>query len=147
MKTYSTYILCLLVIFSINACNNNSQPDIDTSLINITAPQATPAKDSVSTLSDSGSTAPATANSSSSVALNPPHGQPGHDCAIPVGSPLNGKANVAAPQSRAPLAMPALKTSPQMIPLSNSSNSVALNPPHGQPGHDCAIPVGQPLPL
>lgn len=136
MKTYSTYILCLLAIFSISACNNNSQPDIDTSLINITAPQAIPAKDSVSTLVNPGNTTPA--NNSSTVALNPPHGQPGHDCAVPVGSPLNGKANVA-PQPPAPSA------TPQMLPFSNSNNSVALNPPHGQPGHDCAIPVGQPL--
>ena len=137
MKTYSTYILCLLVIFSINACNNNSRPDIDTSLINITAPQAIPAADSVSTLLDSGNTAPAIINNSSAMVLNPPHGQPGHDCAIPVGSPLNGKSNTA-PQSPA---TPALMAPSQKLPL----NGVALNPPHGQPGHNCAIPVGQPL--
>jgi hypothetical protein len=144
MKIYSIYILSLLVIFSAYACNNNSQPDIDTSLINITSPQAIPTKDSASTLVNPGNTAPATVNNSS-VALNPPHGQPGHDCAIPVGSPLNGKPNAATLQSPGPLVTPALTTPPQMLPLSNSNNSVALNPPHGQPGHDCAIPVGQPL--
>src|SRR6185312_3100538 len=122
MKTYSTYILYLLVIFSINACNNNSGPDIDTSLINITAPQGIPAADSVSTLLDSVNTAPAIINNSS-VVLNPPHGQPGHDCTIPVGSPLNGKSNTA-PQSPA---TPALIAPSQKFPL----NSVALNPPHG----------------
>src|SRR5690606_34408873 len=31
------------------------------------------------------------------VVLNPPHGQPGHDCAIPVGEPLNGQAPSSAP--------------------------------------------------
>jgi hypothetical protein len=139
MKIFSSYILCLLVIFSINACNNNSRPDIDTSLINISAPKTTPANST--SLLDTVSVTPATANNSSTVALNPPHGHPGHDCAIPVGSPLNGKSKVA-PQSPVPPATPALMDPSQKLPF---SNSVALNPPHGQPGHDCAIPVGQPL--
>ena len=145
MKTSLTYILCLLAIFSINACNNNNRPDIDTSLVNIAAPPAAPAKDSASALLNSGNTTPATINNSAAVALNPPHGQPGHDCAIPVGSPLNGKPNAAKPQPSAPSAVPTLTTQPQMLPFANSGNSVALNPPHGQPGHNCAIPVGQPL--
>jgi hypothetical protein len=142
MKIFYTYILCLLVIFFISACNNNSRPDIDTSLINITAPQAVSA-DSVSALSDSMSATPATANNSTAVVLNPPHGQPGHDCAIPVGSPLNGKPKIT-PQSPAQPATPTLTAPSQKLPF---SNGVALNPSHGQPGHDCAIPVGQPLPL
>ncbi|WP_340110967.1 hypothetical protein [Maribellus mangrovi] len=49
---------------------------------------------------------------------NPPHGQPGHRCDIPVGDPLSATA----------------------------STNVKLNPPHGQPGHRCDIPVGSPLP-
>lgn len=56
------------------------------------------------------------------VTINPPHGQPGHRCDIPVGSPLPGAG--------APMA----------------SAEVRLNPPHGQPGHRCDIPVGNPLP-
>lgn len=139
MKIFSAYILCLLVVFSINACNNNNRPDIDTSLINITAPKTVPA-DSTSLL-DSLSVTPITVNNSSTVALNPPHGQPGHDCTIPVGSPLSGKPKIN-PQSPAPQATPALTAPSQKLPF---SNGVALNPPHGQPGHDCAIPVGQPL--
>ncbi len=51
-------------------------------------------------------------------AKNPPHGQPGHRCDIPVGAPLTTATN----------------------------SSVTLNPPHGQPGHRCDIPVGEPLP-
>ncbi|MDZ7846448.1 MAG: hypothetical protein U5L96_06615 [Owenweeksia sp.] len=31
----------------------------------------------------------AATQTNSDVAVNPPHGQPGHDCAIPVGAPLN----------------------------------------------------------
>lgn len=144
MKIYSIYIVCLLAIFSISACNNNNHPDVDTSLINTSTPQVLPAKDSLSSFINPGNTTPVTVNNSSTVALNPPHGQPGHDCAIPVGQPLNGKSNAPVTPPTAP-AMPTFTTTPQKVPISNSNSSVALNPPHGQPGHDCAIPVGQPL--
>ena len=70
----------------------------------------------------------------SGVALNPPHGEPGHDCAIPVGAPLN-----STPQSNSqPIQLNATGTD-------NATTAEGLNPPHGQPGHDCAIPVGAPL--
>ncbi len=69
-------------------------------------------------------------------AINPAHGQSGHDCAIPVGAPLNGSAATPA----------------QTINLNNNNSSPvktsgtgAVNPAHGQPGHDCAVPVGAPL--
>ena len=59
--------------------------------------------------------------------MNPPHGQPGHDCSIAVGSPLSSSP-VVNPSTSTPV-----KTAPGM------------NPPHGQPGHDCSIAVGSPL--
>ena len=59
--------------------------------------------------------------------MNPPHGQPGHDCSIAVGSPL----------SSSPVAKPFTSTPVQTAP--------GMNPPHGQPGHDCSIAVGSPL--
>jgi hypothetical protein len=74
--------------------------------------------------------------------MNPSHGQPGHRCDIPVGAPLNS-----------PVA--ASSTTPQVV--SNSSQTVTtttmttaktpkgMNPPHGQSGHRCDIPVGSPL--
>lgn len=80
-------------------------------------------------------------NTNGSVAINPPHGQPGHDCAVAVGSPLNSKSNPSA----APTVSPVVNTPTQILPVTNANSNVALNPPHGQPGHDCAIPVGQPL--
>ncbi len=64
----------------------------------------------------------AVAGTESAPRLNPPHGEPGHICEIPVGAPL---------------------------PVEPSSQLVAeprLNPPHGEPGHICEIPVGAPLP-
>lgn len=71
-------------------------------------------------------------------ANNPAHGQPFHDCSIPVGAPLNAK-NTTAPASQAPVAAPV----PQQVPAGNKE--VKLNPPHGQPGHDCKVSVGAPL--
>lgn len=73
----------------------------------------------------------------SSVALNPEHGKPGHRCDIAVGAPLNGQpASASTPM---PTITPTTQSSPQ------NAGNVRLNPPHGQPGHDCAVQVGQPL--
>ena len=130
-----------------------------------------------------GSVAPAGSMpaSTSTEAMNPPHGQPGHRCDIAVGAPLSsppGTGNAApvvnpvttpsgntklptannpsvsekvifqpdpnatgagtisttpAPQAPAPAAGP-IVTAPGM------------NPPHGEPGHDCGVAVGAPLP-
>jgi hypothetical protein len=80
------------------------------------------------------------------VVLNPPHGQPGHDCAIPVGEPLNGQAPSSAPinieQAAPQTTAPSIQLSKPQAP---APSSVRLNPPHGQPGHDCAVQVGAPL--
>jgi len=81
----------------------------------------------------------------SNIALNPPHGQPGHRCDIEVGKPLN-----SAP------AQPNISTQPQQInpqpqqintlpQPANPSSTAGVNPPHGQPGHRCDIAVGAPL--
>ncbi|MDN3723220.1 hypothetical protein QRD02_02405 [Aequorivita sp. SDUM287046] len=67
-------------------------------------------------------------------AVNPPHGQPGHDCAIPVGAPLNG----AGGTNTAPVLN---KT--ETVPAAVSGKGI--NPPHGQPGHRCDLNVGDPL--
>jgi hypothetical protein len=69
----------------------------------------------------------------SNAALNPAHGQPGHRCDIPVGSPMNS-----------------IPTTTNISPtISSTINSAAvapgMNPAHGQPGHRCDIPVGKPL--
>lgn len=77
--------------------------------------------------------------------LNPAHGAPGHRCDIPVGAPLNSPAGNAAAPATSPIQ---LQTPPPVPPptLTQPVNSnVRLNPAHGQPGHDCSIPVGQPL--
>ncbi|MCX2739568.1 hypothetical protein [Pontibacter anaerobius] len=67
------------------------------------------------------------------VAVNPPHGEPNHNCALPVGAPLDG-----TPLPR--LVKPSLSPVPAQMPVAPGTN-----PPHGQPGHDCSIAVGAPL--
>jgi hypothetical protein len=83
--------------------------------------------------------------------MNPPHGEPGHRCDISVGEPLN-----SAPTT--PAANPVVNTTPmQTTPPPTMINTTpaptaptvatapGMNPPHGEPGHDCAIAVGAPL--
>ncbi|MCF8462179.1 MAG: hypothetical protein K9G46_15765 [Flavobacteriales bacterium] len=77
--------------------------------------------------------------------LNPAHGEPGHDCAIAVGAPLDGSA-----ASSVPAGMPSLVTQPAVQPMTQpaatgKAPANGLNPAHGEPGHDCAIAVGAPL--
>jgi|GEM_PF-482718 len=100
-------------------------------------------------------------NPGSEIKLNPEHGQPGHRCDIPVGAPLNtppAVTSVSQPQTmpaKAPATAPALiptagpaQPAPAPAPAisSGTNGNVRLNPEHGQPGHRCDIPVGQPLP-
>lgn len=78
---------------------------------------------------------------SEAVALNPAHGQPGHSCAIPVGAPLNQASSVnTTQQSPTPT-----NSGVSPVRLNSSTATPQKNPPHGQPGHDCAKPVGADL--
>jgi hypothetical protein len=90
--------------------------------------------------------------STGTVALNPAHGQPGHDCSIAVGQPLKnggGVSNGAVQVSTTPTNIqpqqqqqPITVSAPSTQPLSGNKK---LNPAHGQPGHRCDIAVGAPL--
>jgi len=78
--------------------------------------------------------------------LNPAHGQPGHDCAIAVGAPLNSKATKVVSAATTPkvnVAQPAATTT-STVPVLNEKGQ-RLNPAHGQPGHKCEVAVGAPL--
>lgn len=144
MKSLPGYTFCLFMILSLTACNQNRNADIDTSLINTSAPQNSSPSDSSAVVAPL-SALPTTANEGALLALNPPHGQPGHDCAVPVGQPLNGKTNTTTPQVTNRSAPQIINAAPLITPVVNNNGSVFMNPPHGQPGHDCSIPVGQPL--
>ncbi|MCT2563240.1 hypothetical protein [Chryseobacterium herbae] len=84
---------------------------------------------------------------------NPPHGQPGHRCDIPVGQPLNVSPTAiqTAPGQNPnnPIKIDANSMSAGKVVVDNNAKQVktapGMNPPHGQPGHRCDIPVGQPL--
>lgn len=100
--------------------------------------------------------------------MNPAHGQPGHRCDISVGAPLNSAPTTAAkpattnnatanitpmatPTQNSPV-VPALQntsiTTPATTPATKPAAAFTgkVNPAHGQPGHDCKVAVGQPLP-
>lgn len=94
------------------------------------------------------------AGASGTAALNPAHGQPGHRCDIAVGAPLNSPSSAGAfgtpppglggPRANVPPSpgsiSPSFNTQPQTV-----TTAPGMNPPHGQPGHDCSIAVGAPL--
>jgi len=67
------------------------------------------------------------------VVLNPAHGQPGHRCDIPEGSPLPGATT-------APSVASVVNGAPAVV-----KSTAKPNPKHGEPGHRCDIPVGAPL--
>ena len=95
--------------------------------------------------------------------LNPAHGQPGHRCDIAVGAPLNSppSSNSPAAKTTSSAATTNQKLNPSIFPnysftnkdsannatpqFQYDSTGAALNPAHGQPGHDCSIAVGKPL--
>lgn len=90
--------------------------------------------------------------------MNPSHGQPGHRCDIPVGSPLNSpvatKAVAAESQGGSAsktfsVTQPANAANPVPALLSTETpvaTAEGMNPPHGQTGHRCDVAVGAPLP-
>lgn len=86
--------------------------------------------------------------------MNPAHGQPGHRCDIPVGSPLNSpvaKQPVANTAQSGSVSQNFTVTPPanNAVPaLLSTEEAVAdgMNPAHGKPGHRCDIAVGAPLP-
>ena len=82
-------------------------------------------------------------NTGTTAALNPAHGQPGHRCEIPVGAPLD-QAPATTLQQQQTTTPVSSNTSP--VRLNTSTATPLKNPPHGQPGHDCAVPVGADLP-
>lgn len=87
--------------------------------------------------------------------MNPAHGQPGHRCDIPVGQPLNSQPTATpASQNISVGANNTIQIDPSTaaqakVAMNSSTQPVktapGMNPPHGQPGHRCDIPVGQPL--
>ncbi len=79
------------------------------------------------------------ADTKTTAALNPEHGQPGHRCDIPVGTSLDQPANTQMQQNTT-------SANPNVSPVRvNGSAALTKNPAHGEPGHRCDIPVGADL--
>lgn len=94
------------------------------------------------TITDSAQTeneAAAKTTDNDEVKVNPAHGLPGHRCDLPVGAPLNGTAST--PQTNT---TQQVQSSTTVSPI-RMDQSPKVNPPHGEPGHDCAKPVGAKL--
>ena len=162
---------CILATLIFVACSGNDSKAYDESLPATTSTKpVTPLTINDTLLSDTGSvrpaaqvtmpttTAPKTTTLSGNTAtakagLNPAHGQPGHRCDIAVGASLSTPVAASTPQVNsvtsntttpsAQISTPS--TSPISKPSALSAGSGKLNPPHGQPGHDCAVEVGKPL--
>lgn len=73
------------------------------------------------------------------VKVNPQHGLPGHRCDLPVGAPLTASAG-STPNPTPTSQLPSTSVSPIRV-----DQSPRVNPAHGEPGHDCSVPVGAPL--
>ncbi|HLT64746.1 MAG TPA: hypothetical protein VKZ80_00155 [Flavobacterium sp.] len=152
------YLLAIASVFAFTACKDN-KPEVTSTNAEASAEQ--PVSNPVNA---SNSSATAVSNNAPADGLNPPHGQPGHRCEIPVGAPLNS-APPAATQTQTNVqpannsqgflsqgSSQAGATQQQVQPQAKSGQQTAPgmqgkpNPPHGQPGHRCDISVGQPLP-
>ncbi|MNK29974.1 hypothetical protein D3C87_483800 [compost metagenome] len=125
-----------LAIISLSACNSKST---NTEATQTPAPNQLPAAQTVPVATTDQQ------SNASGLLTNPAHGQPGHDCAIPVGAPL--KQNVSQQPAAAPVVTTQSAPQPavQQPVAQQPSSAQKLNPAHGQPGHKCEIPVGAPL--
>ncbi|MEJ7625574.1 MAG: hypothetical protein WKF35_01830 [Ferruginibacter sp.] len=152
-------IASILSSFVLFACSSSDSPGYDKSLSPAISTKAvtpltiadtllsdtTTSNSSISNIPVTSPVVTSTASSANTAGLNPAHGMPGHRCDIEVGAPLSSPIqNKIAPKVQPSPVM----ASPSMQQPSVQSNSIGAgkpNPPHGQPGHDCAVPVGSPL--
>lgn len=132
MKIYKSLLLaCIVGLFF--ACDSKKE---SSNAVDLTESQASAVETVESPQEDAVSQEKSTAET---VALNPEHGKPGHRCDIPVGAPLDSPPSTGQVQ---PQAVPQ-QSNPFM--QYGGENAANVNPPHGEPGHRCDIPVGAPL--
>jgi len=145
---------CIIALMLLSACVGQAEYDTSLPVYPVTSPSSPVYSDTLkNTIKDTANAAVTTISqqvlpsialqsnaAKSTVALNPKHGIAGHRCDIAVGAPLNSPLQQAEQIAPATQILPA-----RPKPFTNSSGTVKLNPAHGQPGHDCAIQVGQPL--
>ena len=138
-------VYLIIVAGAVSACNasgdnGNKMPEISSALLQNYKPDTSKP---VSLIPDSVlPLQPTIGGGGASVKLNPAHGQPGHDCSIAVGAPLNKTAATATQTLSQTVSTPSITSSPA---VNSNTAKGKLNPAHGQPGHRCDIAVGQPL--
>ncbi|MBL0883252.1 MAG: hypothetical protein IBJ16_07915 [Chitinophagaceae bacterium] len=136
-------IVSLLIITLLAAACNSNEGEGNVEMNTVAPPPQTVAAPLVSD-----STPKAPESNSAPIALNPAHGLPGHRCDIAVGAPLNSAPNTSkAPSSIQMNSTPAPQNAPMMQSAPSAGGKILINPPHGQPGHDCSVEVGKPLPV
>ena len=161
------FIVGVAGFISLQGCSNDtkkeeaSETNVDAALI----PTENVGSDSIQTISTEPSVnadqqiANPSVQGSTAEGMNPAHGAPGHRCDIAVGEPLSsppGKTQDHPPTinsgsniSTTPnIQIPAGSTNQPQIMQSapvTGPTPAGMNPPHGEPGHDCAIAVGAPL--
>jgi hypothetical protein len=131
-------------VLLLTACTDRTERSLESQTRSVTPPPAMAAPAANATTDTTRVIAP-TPGAATNVALNPEHGMPGHRCEIPVGAPLNSPAATQATQSQPAMQQPAASPSIEQQIKPKTSNTARLNPAHGEPGHDCNIPVGEPL--
>ena len=154
--------LFFVIGMSLMACNN-SKPEQDLTIaplkssttdttINATLTTETLPQQMPAILNNTGGTAqtnmPQSAPTGTTAAgMNPEHGKPGHKCEIAVGAPLNS-APVKTAIAPATITQPTTISQPAITQPAKTASACTgkINPAHGQPGHDCKVAVGQPLP-
>lgn len=152
---YIKFLPSLVLLLVATSCGNSSDEETTTTPVNTSSavqPAATNGADTarimpvqqqpvVNTVTPVNAGNQPSAPVISKAGLNPAHGQPGHRCDIPVGSPLDSKASQPATITPKPSpAAPVINTNP-----APGGAATGLNPAHGQPGHRCDIAVGAPL--
>ncbi len=165
MKNY-LFAVSSLLLLSLTACKDTGKEPSNITIDGAsteqpaststpaTAEEATPAQNTTTPVAST----PATTNQAAAASgkLNPAHGQPGHRCDIPVGTPLDAPAGGGIQASATPAPAPSSQGQPFLVndqakgrimqEQGQTASSGKINPPHGQPGHRCDIQVGQPLP-
>lgn len=145
---HTYFYLAIGLTLTLASCKEELQPQASSGAVRAEQ-SATPANQKAATVQNTVQTAPATTTNAAAQTqgpLNPAHGQPGHRCDLAVGAPLNpgATANPASAAGNKGMTAQAIQTSPQIV-STPAKTAKGMNPPHGQPGHVCGIPVGAPL--
>lgn len=173
MKNTILFINMLAFTF-LMACNSNDKDTESTiSESDVTSGTMIAEDSSAPTMTPPVNTAGAVQSEVPADGLNPAHGLPGHRCDLAVGAPLSsapapapnanniilsddqmqiqGATEVQTPPASTPTTqqprsiMSAPTTNDPAGTPATTTTAPGMNPPHGQPGHDCAVAVGAPL--